>query len=227
MPKIALLPEHVAALCDVAKCSNCGSRMTLGGQNYVCPNNTKKGSNHCSTGPVNGDMLVRKVITQSLKKALTDRNIKELVGDVRETLQLAALMQQERLRAAERTVEELNRRKEKLLLPMKRKFQADPQAAEQAHKLDAEITGFAYESHIARKEIDKLDFITDENGLVQVARDPATFLDHADPRDTRDLVNLFIQNVLIGARSVEIIYAITMQDPDKKDMVASDLLVLD
>lgn len=227
MPKMAILPEHIAALSDVAKCSHCGRNMTLTGENYVCPSNEQDIPDSCPTVPVDGERLVRRVIHQSLKRVLTHSNIQSLVTDVQETLQPATVMQQERLRIAESAVERLNTRKEELLRSVDDDRRPDHDEAKELAKIEAEIAGFAYESQIARQELDKLNLIGNQAGLTQTARDPATFLDHADPQDTRDLVNMFIQDVLVGTGSVEIVYSIPVRDQDARETFVSDLLVLD
>ena len=150
MFKTAALPEHRTALSGVAHCSNCGTLMTVVGDNYVCPVNIEGGPKPCSTTPVNAVRLVRQVITQLLKRVMTDSTIALLTNDIEQMASAKSRMQQERLQTSESSIEGLNRRKEKLLRPVEQGHAKYTEIAGEINEINATSMGLSYESKIAR-----------------------------------------------------------------------------
>ena len=67
--------------------------------------------------------------------------------------------------------------------------------------------GLAYESIVAQKEIDKLEFVSDEQAIRSVAQDVGTYTEFADPELAKELVGTFIKDLRIGATSSTVTYS--------------------
>ena len=216
--------EHRSVLSGIAHCSNCGALMTVAGTNYACPANIEGGAEHCSTTPIDAGRLVGQVVAQLVKRVMTDSTIALLTNDIQETASAKSRMQKERLQTSESSIEGLNSRKEKLLRPVEQGLAKYPDVAGEINDINATSMGLSYESKIARDEIDKLAFISDREGLREDARDIATYIDHADPEETRELVNIFIQDIHVGPRWTEIFYSHPMPDKQDRARITSDLI---
>ena len=227
MFKTAALPEHRTALSDVAHCSNCGTLMTVVGDNYVCPVNIGGGPKPCSTTPVNAVRLVRQVITQLLKRVMTDSTIALLTGDIQRTALAKSGLQQQRLQKSEASIEGLNRLKKEVLHPVEQELTTYPEVAGEINRINAASMGLAYESKIAQDELDKLAFISDSEGLREDAQDIATCLDDAAPEETKELVNMFVRDIRVGPGSAEVFYSHPLPDEQGRARITSDLIPLD
>ena len=211
--------EHRSVLSGIAHCSNCGALMTVVGTHYACPANMEGGAEHCSTTPIDAERLV---VAQPVKRVMTDSAIALLTNDIQEMASAKSRMQKERLQTSESSTEGLNSRKEKLLSPVEQGLTKYPEIAGEINDINATSMGLSYESKIARDEIDKLAFISDRDGLREDARDIATYIDHADPEETKELVDIFIQDIRVGPRWTEIFYSHPMPDEQDRARVTSD-----
>ena len=226
MFKTATLPKDQTPLNDLAHCSNCGTAMTVLGDNCVCPVNTKRGVDHCPTIPVNAGSLVRQVATQLLRRVMTDETITLLIEDIQRTAAEKSSLQQQRLKNSEASIKDLGKLKEQLLSPVEQKLAPYPEVAEEISRINASRMGLAYESQVAHEELDKLAFISDAEGLRKDAQDITTSCDDEDLEHMKAMLGIFVQEIRVGLESAEILYSQPLPDEQGHARVTSDLIPL-
>ncbi len=84
--------------------------------------------------------------------------------------------------------------------------------------------GLTFESMVARNELDKIDFIRDEDGIKEATRNPQTYLGGNNPAETQELLDLIIQKVKVGTGSAVIVYEVPMPSDEDSQGVLQDLV---
>ena len=69
-------------------------------------------------------------------------------------------------------------------------------------------------------------WMLDEQKMKETAADPRTYLDFAEPGETRELLGAFVEQIRIGPTSVELAYHTPMPDDDNRPVVNSDQILL-
>ena len=226
MFEMATLPEHQTPPNDLVHCANCGTAMTAIGVNYVCPVNAKLGSDRCPTTPVNAESLVAQVVTRLLKRVMNDSTIALLTEDIQQKTSEASLTQKERLQRTESSIVEQDLLKDQVLQPVDQNLATYADVAEAVNEINATRMGLAYESHIAREELDKLAFISNTEGLREDAQDISSHLEDIGPEETRELLNIFVREIRIGPESAEVFYRHPLPDEQNHPRIASDHIAL-
>ena len=64
----------------------------------------------------------------------------------------------------------------------------------------------------------------EDNDLKDTAQDPATYLDHAHPSETRQLLSMFIKSIDLNSDTMEITYKKPLPDRETRQEITSDLV---
>jgi hypothetical protein len=142
-----------------------------------------------------------------MKRVMTEKTLEGLVGDIKDQTRPKLELQQERLDQAETKIAALNQLRADLLKPVEQHSKAYGAVADRIARIEQASTGLAYEALVASNELDTLNFITQEDGIRETAKDPETYLGNADPRDVRELLGLLIDDIRVSPGTARIIYS--------------------
>ena len=207
-------------------CANCGSQMANTGQRYYCPNTTVESGGNCPTRPVDARRLLDKVITQMVNRLASEETILHITESIKDSTAVSADIQRRRLEQAEAAIAEANARRPAVLQPVEHGAKTYHDVAEEISQLDQTATGLAVESMVARNELDKIDFIRDEDGIRETASDPNTYLGGNSPDETQELLDILVRKVKVNTESVLILYETVMPSAEQPEGIHEDLVVL-
>ena len=207
-------------------CANCGSEMANTGQRYYCPNTTVELGGHCPTKPVDARYLLHKVVTQMVSRLATEETILQITESIKDLTAVSADIQRRRMEQAEAAIAEANARRPAVLHPVEHGAKTYYDVAEEISQLEQITTGLAVESMVARNELDKIDFIRDEDGIRETASDPDTYLGGNNSDEAQELLDLFVQKVRVDAGSAVILYKMAMPSAEQPEGIHEDLVVL-
>ena len=200
-------------------CNNCEALMLRENEDYICPNNRAQTKPHCPTTPINAQHMFSRVIPSMVKRVTTDAVLDQMVRTVREMTKPAKEIQEERLRQAQSKMAELNQLRAELLESVEQN--GSTYAASRVKQIDQTSIGLAYQATVAQKELDTLEFITQEEGIRETAKDPRTYLGDANPADVRELLELMIKDIRVSPSTALIIYSDSMPNGEN-DQTALD-----
>ena len=195
-----------------AQCAHCGAAMVRETYAYRCPNGVTGGARDCPAEPVGAHILTRLVMTKLVEKIATDDAIDQAVQSIRAETDARVREQRNRLSAAEGEIAKLNGFKLSERNRIEERAATYEEAADGIHEANMTAAGLAYESMIAREELDKLDFIRDEEGIRHAATDMRTYLESPAPEYAQELLDLLVQQVRIDRDTAEIVYSVPMPD---------------
>ena len=107
---------------------------------------------------------------------------------------------------AEAAIAKANARRPAVLHPVEHGAKTYYDVAEEISQLDQITTGLAVESMVARNELDKIDFIRDEDGIRETASNPHTYLEGNNPDEAQELLDLLVRKVRVDTEFAVIIY---------------------
>ena len=191
----------------LVSCAICGSPMLPDDGNYVCPKSIPAAGPGCSNTPHNGDLLLRRTVTALIGRAMTRQTIQEIIEDIEETVKPSMESQRGTLEKAEAEISGLNRRRSRILDPVEQGTRTYEQVASQINEINASTAGLTYEAQVARKELDKLEFINDRDGIEETAMNPETYLAGARPEDVQELINLFVESIRVDTKTAVVRYS--------------------
>ena len=73
--------------------------------------------------------------------------------------------------------------------------------AEDIAALDSATAGSAFESTVARNELEKIAFVSDEQGIRDAATSMDTWLGGNNPDEAQELLDLMVQKVMVSSSS--------------------------
>ncbi len=190
--------ENAPELNGLVHCDNCGSQMRREAEDYTCPANRTESELDCPTTPVNAAHLLCRVVPKLMDRVMTEKTLEELVGDVKDQTSPKQELQQGRMDQAESEIVELNRLRAEILEPVERNSKAYSAVAGRIDDINQTSTGLAYEALVAHNELDALNFITQENGIRESAKDPETYLGDANLQDVQELLDLLIDDIRVS-----------------------------
>ena len=79
----------------------------------------------------------------------------------------------------------------------------------------------------SRDELDKTEFINDEQGIREAAADPRTYLDGNGGEETQELLEILVGKVLVDSGSAKILYKETLPSDRYPEGIREDLVELD
>ena len=209
-------------LSDVIHCSCCGASMIGEKTRYVCPNNDCTRGAGCSTVSVDAERLAHQLIATLVNRVMTPSNRDEIVERIQQGASETLRTQQEKLDNTESAIEELNSRKLNLLTKVEYGETPYVEVVGQIENIEATRAGLAYESAISRGEIDKIEFVSNEQAIQSVAQDIGTYTEFADPALAKQLVGTFIADIQVGATSSTVTYTHPIPGASNDELITSE-----
>lgn len=208
-------------------CANCGSEMANTGQRYCCPKAALASGDNCPTMPVDAEHLVRSVVTAIVRRLATEDNVRRITETIKDTTDANARAQRSRMEHAEAAISEADSRRPAVLQPVEYGAKKYDDVVDEISKLDQITAGLAFESMVARDELDKIDFISDEDGIRDAASNPETYLGGNSPDEVQELLDLLVQKVMADAKSATILYEVAMPSAGQPEGISEDPILLD
>ena len=218
--------QRPVTLEDLVHCANCGSAMTRLTWQYYCPNNTGPGQ-ACDTPPADADHLLRLVVTLLVDRAMTEETIQQAIKDVQEEAGKQSEPHRLKFEDTESAIAELNRRRGLALQQVEEKEQTYSDVSDEIDQINQTTTGLAYQSLIARDELDKLEFVSDETGIRNTALDLETYLGDSSPEAVQELLDLLIQEVRVSATQALVTYTNPIPTREHPEGITTDRIALD
>jgi hypothetical protein len=128
---------------------------------------------------------------------------------------------------AEATITALNKRKAEVQQHVKQVIKTLGEVDEEINEINKSTIGLAYESLVARDELDMLEFISDEAGIRETVLDYETYLATSSAEDFQELLVLVIKEIQVDTMSALIIYNEVIAAMDHLEGVSQDLIRLD
>ena len=100
------------------------------------------------------------------------------------------------------------------------------ETAEQITDLDQATAGLGFEAIVARNELDKIEFISDEVGIRETLADQETYLGGNSHEDAQQLLDLIVRKVAVDTGSAIIVYQEAMPSKDHPQGILEDLVPL-
>ena len=92
--------------------------------------------------------------------------------------------------------------------------------------LDSATAGSAFESTVARNELEKIAFVSDEQGIRDAATSMDTWLGGNNPDEAQELLDLMVQKVMVSSSSALVVYHVPMPTDAHPEGIAEDLVQL-
>ena len=65
-------------------------------------------------------------------------------------------------------------------------------------------------------------WLSNGQNIKRTATDPRTYLDYVEPQEARELLGFFVEEILVGPNSAEIVYLLPMPDDDNRPVITRD-----
>ena len=212
--------QQGSILTDVIHCDSCGSRMVVNKANYVCLNHDQEAG--CSTASVDAERLAHQLISTLVDRVMTPRNLSDIVESIQQGASGKLLTQQDKLDETESAIEKLNSERTDILTQVEYGKVPYAKVADQLESIEGTRTGLAYESAISREEIDKLEFVSDQEAIQSVALDVATYTEFAEPKLAKQLVETFIEDIRVAATSCTVTYTHPIPGASNDELIKSE-----
>ena len=211
---------------DMVYCANCGAAMVNTGQRYHCPNSSVDSGRNCPTKPVYADQLLYTVFSELIIRFATDDNIQNVTDTIKETTAANAQVQRTRMEQAEAAIADAKSKKPAFLQLVEHGAKTYQDVAEDIAALDSATAGSAFESTVARNELEKIAFVSDEQGIRDAATSMDTWLGGNNPDEAQELLDLMVQKVMVSSSSALVVYHVPMPTDAHPEGIAEDLVQL-
>ena len=216
--------QHGSILTDVIHCDCCGSRMVVNKANYICPNHDREAS--CPSASVNAEYLAHQLMSTLVNRVMTPKNLSDIVESIQQGASGKALTQQDKLDETESAIEKLNSQRTEILTQVEYGKVPYAEVADQLESIEGTRAGLAYESAVSREEIDKLEFVSDQEAIQSVALDVATYTEFAEPKLAKQLVETFIEDIRVSATSCTVTYTHPIPGTSNDELITSEAFPL-
>ena len=227
MFRTTAIQEKAPDLNGIVRCANCGSAMNRVADNHSCPNSTAGTGQSCSTPPVNADHLLRRVMSKLVERIVTGETLQLVSENIRETTEANVHLQRERLETAESAISNMNRRRTSVLHPVEQRAASYPDVADEIHEIEKAATGLAYESLIARDELEKLNYIREGTGIRYTITNLDTYLGSVNSGEVQELLDMTIQEVRVSDNAATIVYTEPIFSEEHPEGIRTDLISFD
>ena len=218
--------QRSSILSDVIHCSHCGASMVVNKARYVCPNNDHARGGDCSAVSIDAEKLAHQLIATLVNRVMTPRNLADIVERIQQSAYDNLRTQREKLDNTESAIEDLNSQKLDSLTKVEYGEVPFKKMVDNLEAIEAASTGLAYESAVARGEIDKLEFVSNEQAIRSVAQDIGTYTEFADPQLAKELVSTFIEDVRVGPTSSTVTYTHPIPGENNDELITSETFPL-
>ena len=218
--------QQDSILNEIVHCAFCGTNMVLDGALYVCPWKSLGTGVNCYSASVDAKRLALNLMTILVNRVLTPDTLAEIVERIQRSANDNLRNQRNRLDDTESKIEELNRRKLDILTDVEYGEVQFTEIADTLEAIEAARAGLAYESSVSQEEIDKLQFIGDQDAIQSVALDVGTYTEFADPELARQLAETFLKDIQIGDSTVTVSYTHPIPGPERGELITSETFPL-
>ena len=214
------------SLNNIVYCANCAAAMVNTGERYCCPNAVPHYRAECPTNAVYADHLCHAVISKLVNRMATDDNIQAVSDSIKATTTANAGIQHPRMEQAEAAIADVEAKKHAFLRLVEHSKMTYQDVAPDINALNQATAGLAFESMVARKELDKIDFISDEQGIRDTFTSMETWRNGDNANDVQELLDLMVQKVTVDSEFLHIVYHVPMPTDEHPEGVTEDLLTL-
>ena len=218
------VPGRVPNLDGMVFCADCGCPMTQTSGEYSCPN---RGAKECPGHPAKSDDLLRNVVATMLTRVVTDETLDDVVKGVQDEVTPQANEQRDRMYGIEREIVTLNRAKLGILKDVEQGNRTFPEVSDEVNNLNMTGAGLAYESRITRDEVDRLEYIGNEDGIRRTLRNMKTYLEGSNPEHVQELLQMYVKKVVVGPGRAMVIYQQPLATKTHPEGIESDPVPLD
>lgn len=220
------IQEKAPDLNGKVRCANCGAAMNRVAANHSCPNSAAGAGQSCSTPPVNAGHLLRQIMSKLVERIVTGETLQLVSENIREATESNVHLQRERLEAAEDAISRMNRRRTLVLQPVEQGNATYPDVADEMHEIEKAATGLAYESLVARDELEKLNYIRDETGIRNTMTNLDTYLGSVNVEEVQELLDMTIQEVQVSENSATVVYTEPIFSEENPEGIRTDPISL-
>ena len=211
---------------DMVYCNNCGAAMVNNGKHYHCPNSSVDSGLSCTTNPVYADQLLYAVVRRLMNRLATEDNIQNITETIKETAAANDQLQRTRMEQAEAAIVDAKSKKTAFLQLVEHGAKTYQDVAADIATLDSAAAGLAYESIVARNELEKIDFVNDEQGIRDTTTSMVTWLGGNNRDEMQELLDLLVQKVMVSSRSALVVYHAPMPTNEHPEGITEDLVEL-
>ena len=218
--------EIQPSLNNMVYCANCGEAMVNTGERYYCPNAVLPSGADCPTKPVYADHLHHTVFSGLANRMATDDNINAVTDAIKATTAANADIQRQRMEQAEAAIADAKAKKPAYLRLVEHGEMTYQDVVADIDALDNATAGLAFESLVARTELEKIDFISDEQGIRDTFTSMETWLNGDNANDMQELLDLMVQKVTVDSDFLRIVYHVPMPTDEHPEGITEDLVQL-
>ena len=219
MVRTTNLVEHGHAVKDLIHCAQCGNPMELNGNTFSCPSNREGEPERCQTQPTDTETLLGKVMTCLIGRLMTDGVTQGLVDMTYRKITGDFTSISEQISDKQRTLRLLNNERS-------RPGTSSPERENKVKQLDSEIAALGTQLRSLRDQKRGEPFVKNEEKIRETARDPGTYLENAQPNETRELIGTFVEDIRVGSESVELVYLRGLPDGHGGTAITAEDIVL-
>ena len=205
-------------------CANCGEKMVKSGDSYYCRNTTVESKGKCTVITVDASRLTYAVVTQMVDRLATDETVQSITESITDATETTARAQRSKMEQTEEAIAKTKALRPAVLHALEHGTKTYDEIIDEIGELTQTEAGLTFESMVARNELDKIDFIRDEDGIKEATRNPQTYLGGNNPAETQELLDLIIQKVKVGTGSAVIVYEVPMPSDEDSQGVLQDLV---
>ena len=162
-----------------------------------------------------------------VERIVTGETLQLISEKIRERTEANVHLQRERLEAAESAISRTNRRRMRVLQPVEQGNATYPDVADEMHEIEKAATGLAYESLIARDELEKLNYIRVGTGIRSTMTDLDTYLGGVNAEEVQELLDMTIQEVRVSNNAATVVYTEPIFSEEHPEGIRTDLISLD
>ncbi len=214
------------SLDEIVHCANCGARMAHTGQIYYCPTPSSDSGRDCPTNPVGTQLLLRTVFNGLLNRLVTDDKVLHLTQAIKATIEPHENAQRKRMERAEAALADANAQEPTVFQAAENRTKHYQDTTTEVGALDQLTAARALESMAARDELDKISFISDEQGIRDDATNPATFLEGNSLDEAQELLDLLVEKIMVDSKTALIVYQVDMPTASPSETIKEDRMEL-
>lgn len=211
-----LHPKRTAShflLSGIAKCGYCGKALighdAKNGQftYYVCGTLLKKGTGSCPARYVNGKAFERAVNDKIKEEILTEENLRELVRQVNEEIDVASVEYQERLDTILSELEDTNQRLTRLYDALETNRLGIDDLAPRIQELrrrQAQL--LSAKAELEQKLSDRRVYMADMEMVTRYVQDLRSLLDDSPLMERKSFIKSFVKEARVTGNEVSLIY---------------------
>ena len=219
-------------------CANCDAEMANTGQRYYCPNNAADSDSNCLSKPVSAHNLNRVVISTMVERLVNEDTVRRITESIKDATEVNLHTQRWRMERAEEQIAEINNtRRPAILHPVEHGIKTYDDVVEDISLLDQHTAALAFESMVARDELDKIAWLRDEDGIKEDISNPESYLQEELADEAQELLDLLIRKVVVDSRSTSdstkgrgiaaIFYEVAMPTPNYPEGIEHELVIFD